>query len=139
MYFRLQSLLLLLTALTFPPLGPLSLIESKLDWIPFALSAVPAGLCLMLYGPRTRSIMLERSQQQGESGSEIPGVECKPLTHSSDTSEQTKLLDGEVAATDRQSVQKRFTRSHAMAIHLNLMCIIATVWHGWRFAAKFQG
>jgi hypothetical protein len=74
-YFRLQSLLLLLTALTFPPLGPLSLIENRLDWIPFALSTVPAGLCLALYGPRTRSIMLERSQQQGESAIRTPGVD----------------------------------------------------------------
>jgi hypothetical protein len=39
-YFRSQSLLLLCTALTIPPIGPVSLIQKKADWIPLAFAAL---------------------------------------------------------------------------------------------------
>ena len=60
-YFQAQSLLLLLTAATFPR-GVLELTQSRADWLPFAVASIPSILNLTVYGPRTRSIMIERAQ-----------------------------------------------------------------------------
>jgi hypothetical protein len=62
-FFRGQALLLFLTAVTLPPYGPLSLIEHKSDWVPFAVSGVISGLNVMVFGPRTRKLMLDRVEQ----------------------------------------------------------------------------
>ena len=62
-YFRGQSLLLLLAALTFPPHGLRSLAREKGDWIPFAVAGVTSVLNLMVYGPKTRQLMLDQARQ----------------------------------------------------------------------------
>ena len=62
-YFRSQSLLLLIVVITFPPLGPVSIIRAKSDWIPFAIAGVTAGLNLVIFGPRTKRVMIERVHQ----------------------------------------------------------------------------
>lgn len=62
-YFRCQAALLVLTALTFPPAGPASLLKEKRDWIPFAIAAVTAMANLFIYGPRTRRAMIDRIHQ----------------------------------------------------------------------------
>ncbi|KAF4454491.1 hypothetical protein F53441_2995 [Fusarium austroafricanum] len=62
-FFNGQAILLFLAAVTLPPYGPLSLIERKRDWIPFAASGVVSGLNLMVFGPRTRKLMLDRAEQ----------------------------------------------------------------------------
>lgn len=62
-YFQGQSLLLFLTAITFPPSGPLSLVQHKGDWITFAVAGVTTVLNLVLYGPRTRQVMIDRIHQ----------------------------------------------------------------------------
>lgn len=62
-YFRIQSLLLLLATLTYPPHGILSLVQKKGDAILFAVAGVPAVLNIMLYGPLTRQVMIERIHQ----------------------------------------------------------------------------
>jgi hypothetical protein len=62
-YFRGQALLLLLVIATRPPYGPVSLIEQKQDWIPFAIAGVTAGLNLLVYGPQTQSLMVQRVHQ----------------------------------------------------------------------------
>lgn len=62
-YFRGQALLLLLTAVTIPPTGPLSLVASKANWIPFTIAGVTAALNLLIYGPRTQQAMIERIHQ----------------------------------------------------------------------------
>ncbi|KAM5347691.1 hypothetical protein ACJ41O_007515 [Fusarium nematophilum] len=62
-YFHGQALLLFLSAVSFPPHGPLSLIERKEDWIPFAVSGVVSALNLLVFGPRTKKLMLDRVQQ----------------------------------------------------------------------------
>ncbi|KAF5022119.1 hypothetical protein F66182_5838 [Fusarium sp. NRRL 66182] len=62
-FFHCQALLLVLTAVTFPPYGPPSLIEHKSDWIPFAVSGVVSGLNVTVFGPRTRKLMLDRAEQ----------------------------------------------------------------------------
>jgi hypothetical protein len=65
-YFRSQTLLILLTAATFPTQGPISLVKYQSDWIPFLVAGVTAGLNLMYYGPKTSQIMMVK-KYQGES------------------------------------------------------------------------
>ena len=67
-YFRIQSLLLLLTAATHPPYGPLSLVRLPGDWIPLAFGGVLAALNLIIYGPRTQEMMIDRIHQGQFSG-----------------------------------------------------------------------
>lgn len=61
-YFRIQTSLVLLTAVTFPPSGPLSL-TSQHGWIPLAMAGTTAALNLMVYGPRTNRAMLDLRDQ----------------------------------------------------------------------------
>ena len=62
-YFRSQSLLLLIVAATFPPYEPGSMIKGRSDWIPFVVASVTAVLNLVVYGPRTQELMIERVHQ----------------------------------------------------------------------------
>jgi hypothetical protein len=62
-YFQTQSLLILSTALTFPPYGPLSLLKPRVDLLPFAIAGVTSALNLIVYGPQTRQIMIDRIHQ----------------------------------------------------------------------------
>jgi hypothetical protein len=64
-YFQSQSFLLLVVTTTFPPRGPLSVFEEKSDWIAFAIAGVTAGFNLFIFGPRARSLMMERVHQGG--------------------------------------------------------------------------
>lgn len=62
-YFRGQTLLLLLTAATAPPTGPFALVSNKANWISFAIAGVTAALNLLCYGPRTQQAMVKRIHQ----------------------------------------------------------------------------
>ncbi len=62
-YFRSQSLLIFLAAVTIPPRGPLSLMKEKGDWISFVIAGITAGLNLFVYGPRTQNLMIARIHQ----------------------------------------------------------------------------
>lgn len=62
-YFRLQSLLFLLIALTHPPYGPVSLISSPGDLLPLGVGGGVALLNLLVWGPRTQGAMRERIHQ----------------------------------------------------------------------------
>jgi hypothetical protein len=64
-YFRSQSVLLLLTAVTLPPHGPLSLVQKRADWVPFAVAGVTALLNCLVYGPRTQKAMVDCIHQGG--------------------------------------------------------------------------
>uniref|UniRef100_A0A0D2XXC3 TMEM205-like domain-containing protein n=1 Tax=Fusarium oxysporum (strain Fo5176) TaxID=660025 RepID=A0A0D2XXC3_FUSOF len=110
-FFQGQALLLFLTAITLPPYGALSLIEHKSDWIPFAISGFVSGLNLMVFGPRTRQLMLDRV-------------------------EQGKAVEGPSSAME--AIKKRFRTSHAMCIHLNLIGLGAHLWYTWRLASRLD-
>ncbi|KAM0207216.1 hypothetical protein ACHAQI_007702 [Fusarium lateritium] len=116
-FFHGQALLLFLTAVTLPPYGPLSLIEHKSDWVPFAVSGVISGLNVMVFGPRTRKLMLDRVEQGT--------VDAK-----------TANLEGQSSAM--QVIKKRFVTSHAMCIHLNLIGLGAHLWYTWRLASRIE-
>ena len=62
-YFQSQSLLLLLVAATVPPHGPITLTGNKADWIIFLVAGVTAGLNLLVFGPKTQELMVERVHQ----------------------------------------------------------------------------
>lgn len=61
-YFRIQTALLLLTVLTWPPRSVLSLAEAKTHWIPLLVGMATSVLNLLLFGPRTRKVMLDLAQ-----------------------------------------------------------------------------
>ena len=62
-YFQSQSIFLLILAATFPPRGPISIFQKRGDWIAFAIAGVTAGFNLMVFGPRTQALMIERVHQ----------------------------------------------------------------------------
>ncbi|CAJ2499713.1 Uu.00g025660.m01.CDS01 [Anthostomella pinea] len=117
-YFRVQSLLLLLTVVTVPPQGPLTLVANKAAWIPFTIAGVTALLNLMVYGPRTRDIMIERVHQA-----------TRDARNPDDVTE---------VSMEMQKLNRTFSRNHAMSIHLNLISIGATLFWGWRLALRLD-
>ncbi len=62
-YFRAQTALVVLTAISVPALGPRSLAQNKADWIPFAVAGATAVLNMTMYGPRTSKLMVDRVHQ----------------------------------------------------------------------------
>ena len=62
-YFWGQTLLLGLIAFTIPPFGVYSLMESKTSMLIFAVAEGTALLNLLVYGPRTQNLMVERMDQ----------------------------------------------------------------------------
>jgi hypothetical protein len=62
-YFQSQTLLLLLVVVTAPPYGPVSLFRSKWEWLSLLHAGATAGLNLMVYGPKTQELMIERVHQ----------------------------------------------------------------------------
>ncbi|KAI1413085.1 hypothetical protein F5Y13DRAFT_189447 [Hypoxylon sp. FL1857] len=117
-YFRSQTLLLLLAAATIPPHGPLTLQATKSNWIPFAIAGATALLNLMIYGPRTRQIMIDRIHQETRDGR-------KP----NDTTEPSE---------DMKMLNRSFSRNHAMSIHLNLISVGAMIWWGWKLSSRLD-
>jgi hypothetical protein len=65
-YFKLQTGLIFLSALTVPP-GVGSLVCTPWDWIPFGVAGVSGVLNLVVYEGRTRGVMLQRVEvERGE-------------------------------------------------------------------------
>ena len=62
-YFRSQSLLLVLVAVTIPPRGPASLVASKWHSCVFVAAGASAGLNLLVYGPATMASMIAKVHQ----------------------------------------------------------------------------
>ncbi|KZL86217.1 hypothetical protein CI238_03756 [Colletotrichum incanum] len=117
-YFRCQAVLLLLTAITFPPYGPPSLLKEKRDWIPFAFVGLTTMANLFIYGPKTRQAMIDRIHQETRDAKRPDAVD-EP-------------------SPDMRAVRRRFSFSHAMSIHLNLIGIFGMVWYGVRLASKLN-
>lgn len=64
LYFRIQTALLVLTVLTWPPYGVLSLIraDEKGHWMPLLVGVGLSVLNMALFGPRTRQAMIDLVQ-----------------------------------------------------------------------------
>ncbi|KAF2251715.1 hypothetical protein BU26DRAFT_421834 [Trematosphaeria pertusa] len=116
-YFRSQSLLLALVAVTLPPHGPMSLAREKADWISFLVAGVTAALNLVVFGPRTSRIMMVRKYQE-KIDAQTP-------------------VDGFVG-DEMKKLNRAFSWNHAMCMHLNLITIGATLWYGWTLASRLR-
>ncbi|KAJ8126827.1 hypothetical protein O1611_g6811 [Lasiodiplodia mahajangana] len=138
-YFRGQSLLLLLTIATIPSRGPLTLIASKAVRIPFAIAGVTATLNLLVYGPRTRRIMIERIHQVLILiFIAVLGTETRDALQKQTTEEEEDDDDVEAPSPEMQRLHRSFSRNHAMSIHLNLLTIGALMWWGWKLASSLN-
>lgn len=127
-YFRSQSLLLVLVALTLPPHGPASIFQAKRKWLPLAVAGVSAALNTFVYGPETGRIMLERVEL---------GL-CFGLFGRHWLTELA-ARDSKQGSVEMERLNRAFSRAHAMSIHLNLVAIIATLFHGGYLSAKLAG
>ncbi|KAI1452019.1 hypothetical protein F4805DRAFT_56486 [Annulohypoxylon moriforme] len=113
-YFHVQILLLLLTAATIPPYGPLTLLESKANWIPFLIAGVAAILNMIIYGRRVHQIVTNRILQE--------------------TRNEEKLSNPVELSDDIKAPTKSLSRNHAISIHLNLVLTGAMIWWTWKLA-----
>ena len=63
LYFKIQVGLLAAVAFTYPPASLLSLTKCRRDIAPLAIALAVSTLNLIVYGPLTEKIMVERSHQ----------------------------------------------------------------------------
>ncbi|KAF7502445.1 hypothetical protein GJ744_005809 [Endocarpon pusillum] len=118
-YFRIQVALIALTAATFPTKSVVSLARAGwVFWVPLGTNFGMAALNWLVYGPRTQDMMIKRSHQE--------------------TIDARKYNDGENTSEDMRRIKRDFSRNHAMAIHLNLIAIGATIWYGFALASKIR-
>jgi hypothetical protein len=143
-YFRSQSLLLVLVAVTIPSQGLLTLTTNKAAGIPFTIAGVTTTLNLVIYGPQTRQIMIDRIRQ----GTSMPATLVVPETYSADSGLTVwpETRDGQrqpadasnEASPEMQRLRRSFSHNHAMSIHLNLLAIGAMLWWGWKLASNLD-
>ncbi|KAI0517097.1 hypothetical protein F5B22DRAFT_604745 [Xylaria bambusicola] len=129
-YFRSQSLLLLLTIVTIPSRGPLTLVANKTAWIPFAIAGATATLNWWIYGPRTRELMIERVHQETRDG-----MQKKNMNDSGNADDDAL---SETLSPEMQRIRRSFSRNHAMSIHLNLLTIGAMLWWGYMLGSSLK-
>ncbi|KAL9040768.1 MAG: hypothetical protein Q9214_004352, partial [Letrouitia sp. 1 TL-2023] len=128
-YFRLQSLLFLLTALTHPPMSLVSLVKEPGDIVPLALGAGIAVWNMLVWGPRTEEAMRKRNKTQG-------------VKKDADTDRESGTIEKGNGEGDKREDRERgrdgFKKTHAMCIHLNLVAIMATAWYGCRMVSRYE-
>ncbi|KAI9766482.1 MAG: hypothetical protein M1835_007178 [Candelina submexicana] len=116
-YFQLQTGLVVLTALTHPPLSLMSLWQR--GWsesVPLSFALGMAVLNLRVWGPETERVRVERGRQETRDGRKH-----------NDTEHQSEKM---------KKVNREFKRAHAMVIHLNAIAMLATVWYGVSLAGR---
>jgi hypothetical protein len=47
-------------------------------------------------------------------------------------------VDTSEISHDMRLMHRKFSKPHAMSIHLNLVTIGATLWYGWRLASRLN-
>lgn len=77
-YFKLQTGLSVLVAITHPPMSLRSMSKSRQDYVPLAVALGVSMLNLVVYGPRTQRVMVERTHQgkQPQLGYCLPRSQC---------------------------------------------------------------
>jgi hypothetical protein len=131
-YFQLQTFYLLLTAATFPPYGPLSLVKDGPSAVLFSVAGVGTLLNFFIYGPKTRQAMIDGYGKGTSAGSPNLTLLLIPLAPGApdDTSNASEEA--------RSALNKAFHRSHAMSLHINLITIGALAAYGWRLALRLK-
>ncbi|KAI9703348.1 MAG: hypothetical protein M1836_007915 [Candelina mexicana] len=152
-YFQLQTGLVVLTALTHPPLSLFSVWQR--GWsesVPLSFALGMAVLNLRVWGPETERVRVERGRQ-GVCGSSTPHLYL--VTHlgkgggmsiytdftnshviRKETRDGRKYDDTEHQSEKMKKVNREFKRAHAMVIHLNAIAMLATVWYGVSLAGR---
>lgn len=51
---------------------------------------------------------------------------------------ERKPDDSEPLGPELFAIKRRFSKNHAASIHLNLICLGVTLWHGWILASKLS-
>jgi len=133
-YFATQSLLLLIVSATVPPHGFLSMIRKKNVWIPLVVAGITAGLNLVLFGPRTKDLMVARVHQ-GMLTIMLLGASAEWMEATRDAEVQA---GAGMVSEAMGKLNRSFSRAHAMSIHLNLVSIGAMVWYGWHLASLMK-
>ncbi|EKV10837.1 putative mitochondrial outer membrane protein [Penicillium digitatum] len=114
-YFGTQVGLTALTAATHPPFSVLSLVQDPWSVAPLTVVGLTGCLNWFVYGPRTTTATLVRRALQESENTEADS-------------------DG----SNLRQANRNFARNHAMAIHLNAIAIIATVFYGFSLSAMLQ-
>lgn len=63
LYFKLQTGLTVLVAVTHPPMSLVSLMNCWWDYVPLVVGLGVSALNLVFWGPRTQEVMIERIHQ----------------------------------------------------------------------------
>ncbi|WPH03985.1 Hypothetical protein R9X50_00686800 [Acrodontium crateriforme] len=117
-YFSLQTVLSVMVITTVPQNPWLQIFKPASRWTilaPLLLNLTMASLNLLLYGPRTSMAMLARVRQTTIDG---------------------RTSNEGVVSEAMKTIQRQFSRNHAMSIHLNAIAMLATVWYGFGFASR---
>ncbi|KAJ5979392.1 hypothetical protein N7501_002734 [Penicillium viridicatum] len=111
-YFGTQVGLTALTAATHPPYSILSLVQDPWSVAPLAIVGLTGCLNWFIYGPRTTTATLVRRALQ-----------------------ENENTDADADGSKVHRANRNFARNHAMAIHLNAIAMIATVFYGFSLSA----
>ncbi|CAG7946931.1 unnamed protein product [Penicillium nalgiovense] len=131
-YFGTQVGLTALTAATHPPYSILSLIQDPWSVAPLAVAGLTGCLNWFIYGPRTTTATLVRRALQGGVYRHRPHLAI-PLT--SILFSESENADADSDGSKVQRANRTFSRNHAMAIHLNAIAMVATVFYGFSLSA----
>ncbi|PKY03804.1 hypothetical protein P168DRAFT_327843 [Aspergillus campestris IBT 28561] len=112
-YFKCQVGLVILTAVSRPPRSILSL---GWDTVPLAIVGVTGALNWFVFGPKTTTAAVVRRGMQEQASNEDNPAPTDPAK--------------------MHQANRNFGRNHAMAIHLNAISMVATVWYGFSLASS---
>ena len=144
-YFRTQILLVIATAATHPPYSFLSLSRSWHEWTPLTIMLGTCFLNWKIYGPRTLAAMVEMIHQGKKARLIwIPGSAWLKFIYICECTLNLYLLEardgytrGDAPKSDAmKAIGRKFSREHAMSIHLNLLTVLGTIWYGYVLANR---
>lgn len=102
-----------------------------------SVAGAMAALNMFVYGPQTSTVMMERIHQ-GECTSWMDDsvVELTRLVYAE--LREGKKHNAHDASEEMRLVNRRFSRTHAMCIHLNMLGILATLAYGVRLGSMLS-
>ncbi|VBB79523.1 Putative protein of unknown function [Podospora comata] len=133
-YFRSQSLLVVITAVTIPRDDLVPFEASLMSWVPHAVAFTSAMLNTFIFEPATRKAMVQVTHQAATLETR-DGLSCNTTQYN-----ENKVMEGASVSPSSGMVvvKRRFSFSHAMCIHLNLLTLGAVLAYGWTLAARIQ-
>lgn len=132
-YFRAQTLLLVLTAATLPLPRVLTA-----DGVLFAVAGVTAVGNLVVYEPRTRGAMGRGKRVELCRCWAVGAVMADGFVEKGHGTTRQGADSREAETLEMKRLKREFSRNHAMTIHLNLVSVGAMVVYGWRLGGKLS-